>query len=98
MGDMTAATPKPLDYLAVASCGCIRGWCAAERAQDLAGDLAAWIRASYSLERVTTDEARSRQWSCDGTACVVPKKPAKPPHHAAPAAATQTLLPGGSNA
>lgn len=57
-----------LDYLAVAPCGCIRGWMSAEvvkldpkHAADVVGQ---WIRAGDDVQRVTTQESRERPWRC----------------------------------
>lgn len=57
-----------LDYLAVAPCGCIRGWMSADLVKmdpkhgaKVVGD---WIRAGDDIQRVTTEESRTRPWHC----------------------------------
>lgn len=56
---------EPLDYLAVAPCGCIVGWCSASNPRsDIANFVGDMIRRGQDIERVTTDESRTRPWHC----------------------------------
>jgi len=55
----------PLDYLAVASCGCIKGWCSAKMPRsDIARFVADVVKSGEDLQRVTTEESRTRPWYC----------------------------------
>lgn len=57
-----------LDYLAVAPCGCVRGWMSAKVPKldpnHAAKDIAEWVRSGYDVQRVTTEESRARPWHC----------------------------------
>lgn len=60
------STPDAKGIVAVAPCGCVRGWCSgkADMKSDRAKSAAAWIRAGYEIRPVTDDQARSMPWDC----------------------------------
>jgi len=58
-------TARPLDYLGVKSCGCAVAWLSAELSRGaIAQEVGKWIRIGYDVQRVTTDEARTRLQMC----------------------------------
>lgn len=64
---LAAEAKATLGYVAVASCGCIRGALTARAAKsDGAVDIAAWIRAGLSLERMPIRDLR---WNCGREVC-----------------------------
>lgn len=54
-----------LDYLGVKPCGCAVAWISGDNIKrDTAREVAKWIRLDYDVQRVTTDDARTRLRQC----------------------------------
>jgi hypothetical protein len=54
-----------LDYVAVAACGHVRVWMTHRAAQRSMKTLTACLRDGLSVQRMATEEARSRFGSCE---------------------------------
>jgi hypothetical protein len=83
------------DIVAVAPCGCIRGWISGkEDPKSYRKEIAGWVADGLEIRHVTTEEARSGQWNCEA---VHPKVGPKMPK-IRPDTTRQLTLGGGTGA